>query len=170
MRSLTRAVIWGRSVYDAVRKFLQFQLVVNITAVVIVIISSLISTITTKNPQSALAAIQLLFINLVMNVFAALALATDKPSEVLLLRKPERKGSPLINNFMWYMIGGQAFYQLTVFFIIFLANESVFGRAQALDSTGVDVFRGTVVYNTFVLQQLFNEVNCRSITKVCAWY
>jgi Ca2+-transporting ATPase len=134
--------------------------------VIIVIISSLISTITsvTNNPQSALAAIQLLFINLVMNVFAALALATDKPTEKLLDRKPERRGSPLINQFMWFMILGQACYQLVVFFIVFLANEQIFGRELIED--GVNIFRGTCVYNTFVMQQLFNEVNCRSITKV----
>lgn len=102
-----------------------------------------------------------------MNVFAALALATDKPTDKLLDRKPERKGSPLINQFMWMMIIGQAAYQLIVFFIVFLANKEIFVRGFGDDENNEDffTFRGTCVYNIFVLQQLFNEVNCRSITK-----
>jgi len=165
--SLVKAVVWGRSVYDSVRKFLQFQLTVNITAVVVTLLTSLISTVAspTNTPISALSAIQLLWVNLIMNTFAALALATDKPNEFLLERKPAKKTAPLINKDMWKQIIGQAFYQIIVCFILFLRSDIIMGRTEIDPRTGADKFANAIVFNTFVFCQLFNEWNCRSISR-----
>jgi Ca2+-transporting ATPase len=71
--SLVRAVVWGRCIYDAIRKFLQFQLTVNVSAVVITFVTAFTTTVGGKNnPASALTAVQLLWVNLIMDTLAAL--------------------------------------------------------------------------------------------------
>mgnify|MGYP000846785651 FL=1 len=84
--SLVRALIWGRNIYESIRKFLQFQLTVNIVACIIAVLSSVIIR------QSVLSAIQMLWINMIMDSLASLALATEPPNgEELLDRKPFEK-------------------------------------------------------------------------------
>ncbi|KAJ3222777.1 hypothetical protein HK099_001945 [Clydaea vesicula] len=167
--SLVKAVIWGRSVYDSVRKFLQFQLTVNVTAVVITVFSSLISTVESVNhePNSVLSAIQLLWVNLIMDTFAALALATDLPTDELLNRNPAKKSDSLISKEMWKQIVGQAIYQIVICFVVYLKPYSIFPFAKPAVAMSVseDPFVNTVVFNTFVLCQLFNELNSRSISR-----
>ncbi len=80
--SIVKAVLWGRCVYDNIRKFLQFQLTVNFAALGISVIS------TATNYGTPLKAIQLLWVNMVMDTIASLALCTEKPAEDLLDRKP----------------------------------------------------------------------------------
>jgi P-type Ca2+ transporter type 2C len=149
---------------------LQFQLSVNITAVVITIVTAFITATLTpsKTPFSVLTAIQLLWVNLIMNTFAALALATDPPSpEEMLDRPPTRKAEPIINKTMWKMIIGQSFYQIVVLFGIYLYLSGIFVNGKVLKDhphSGVDNRTATIVFNTFVLMQLFNEINCRIIT------
>lgn len=86
------AIAWGRCVSDAVRKFLQFQLSVNITAVVITFVSS----VTSGEDNSVMNAVQLLWVNLIMDTFAALALATDPADDSLLERQPEPREVPIM--------------------------------------------------------------------------
>jgi Ca2+-transporting ATPase len=90
--SIVKALLWGRAVNDAVKKFLQFQITVNITAVVL----TFVSAVSSKDQQSLLTAVQLLWINVIMDTFAALTLATDLPTCSLLDRKPDPKSAPLI--------------------------------------------------------------------------
>jgi len=85
--SLVKAVMWGRNVYDSIRKFLQFQLTVNVVAVLLAFIGS----VTDEHGESPLKPVQLLWVNLIMDTMAALALATEPPSESLLDRKPYGK-------------------------------------------------------------------------------
>ena len=94
--------MWGRCVNDAVRKFLQFRISTNITAVVITFVSAVAST----EEESVLTAVQLLWINIIMDTFAALALATDPASEALLDRKPDTRGARLFTADMIKMIIG----------------------------------------------------------------
>src|SRR5690606_1679236 len=90
--SIVKAVMWGRSVNDAVAKFLQFQITVNIAAVTLAFISAVASS----SNESVLKAVQLLWVNMVMDTFAALALATDAPTDSILDRNPTSKSDPLI--------------------------------------------------------------------------
>lgn len=76
--------MWGRNIFDAIRKFIQFQLTVNVVAVTL----AFIGTLSEKNGDSPLTAVQLLWVNLIMDSFAALALATEPPTPELLERKP----------------------------------------------------------------------------------
>jgi len=82
--SIVKAVMWGRNIFDGVRKFLQFQLSVNVVAVLCVLISSAFDNAN----ESTLTAVQLLWVNMIMDSLGALALATDPPTDKLLLRKP----------------------------------------------------------------------------------
>ncbi|KAJ5627822.1 ATPaseP-typeK/Mg/Cd/Cu/Zn/Na/Ca/Na/H-transporter [Penicillium lividum] len=149
--SIVKAMAWGRTVSDAVKKFLQFQITVNITAVVLTFVSAVASS----SEDSVLSAVQLLWVNLIMDTFAALALATDPPSPYVLDRRPESKSSPLITVTMWKMIIGQAIYQLVVTFVLNFAGQSIF-------PWDADIMQ-TVVFNTFVFMQIFNQYNSRRI-------
>lgn len=155
--SIVKAIMWGRSVNDAVAKFLQFQITVNITAVVL----AFVSAVSSPDMHSVLSAVQLLWVNLIMDTFAALALATDAPTEKILDRKPTPKRAALITTNMWKMITGQAIYQLVVTFVLYFAGSSILGysKSDALLQTELD----TIVFNTFVWMQIFNEFNNRRL-------
>ena len=155
--SIVKAIMWGRSVNDAVAKFLQFQITVNITAVVL----AFVSAVSSPDMHSVLSAVQLLWVNLIMDTFAALALATDAPTEKILDRKPTPKRAALITTNMWKMIIGQAIYQLVVTFVLYFAGSSILGysKSDALLQTELD----TIVFNTFVWMQIFNEFNNRRL-------
>ncbi|KAJ6166818.1 hypothetical protein N7470_002265 [Penicillium chermesinum] len=159
-RSIVTAISWGRAVNDAVAKFLQFQITVNITAVALTFVSSVYSS----SNSSVLSAVQLLWVNLIMDTFAALALATDAPTEKILDRKPVPKNASLFTLTMWKMILGQALYQLAVTFMLYFAGDKLL--SAHLDSTDMDVRAkqlSTVVFNTFVWMQIFNEFNNRRL-------
>ncbi|KAJ6145465.1 ATPase P-type K/Mg/Cd/Cu/Zn/Na/Ca/Na/H-transporter [Penicillium chermesinum] len=105
--------------------------------------------------NSVLSAVQLLWVNLIMDTFAALALATDPPSPYVLDRRPESKATPLITLTMWKMIIGQSIYQLVVTFVLNFAGDSIFSWDKG--------HMQTVVFNTFVFMQIFNQYNSRRI-------
>ncbi|OBZ88463.1 Calcium-transporting ATPase PAT1 [Choanephora cucurbitarum] len=154
--SILKALMWGRAVNDGVRKFLTFQLTVNIAAVVL----SFISAIASEDAESILSAVQLLWVNLIMDTLAALALATEPPTDDLLYRKPISKYAHLINYRMAKMILGQAIFQIIVNLIIIYLGARIFHLGDTeYDS---EVLR-TMVFNVFVFLQVFNEINCRRI-------
>ena len=153
--STITALMWGRAVNDAVKKFLQFQVTVNIAAVVL----TFVSAVSDSANHSVLSAVQLLWVNLIMDTLAALALATDPPTPAILDRPPERKDANLITTNMWKMITGQAIYQLAVTFVLYFAGAAIF----PLSWTSNPVVLDTVVFNTFVLLQYFNQFNNRRL-------
>ncbi|KAJ2183086.1 plasma membrane calcium [Coemansia sp. RSA 551] len=155
-KSIVRACMWGRTVNDAVKKFLQFQLTVNVTAVLIAFVSS----VADPEEKSVFTAIQLLWINLIMDTFAALALSTDPPTMNLLDRYPEKQGSPLITFTMWKHIIGQSIFQVVVCFLTLYAADDIFNLHTVESSQDMTVLR-TLVFNTFAWMQIFNEFNCR---------
>lgn len=147
--SIVKAISWGRTVNDAVKKFLQFQLTVNITAVLL----TFISAVSNNHEESVLTAVQLLWVNLIMDTFAALALATDPPAPHVLNRRPEPKSAPLINATMWKMMIGQSIYQLVVTLVLNFAGMSIFKYTTSKQEDELE----TVVFNTFVWMQVFNQ-------------
>jgi len=127
----------------------QFQITVNITAVVLTFVSAVASA----SGGSVLTAVQLLWVNLIMDTFAALALATDPPTRNILNRKPEKKSAPLITLNMWKMIIGQAIFQLIVTFILNFGGPRIFSYESESE---MEQLR-TLVFNTFVWMQIFNQ-------------
>ncbi|KAK8090669.1 calcium-translocating P-type ATPase [Apiospora phragmitis] len=133
--SIIVALKWGRAVNDAVQKFLQCG----------------IRSGDEVGPYCGTASM----VNLIMDTFAALALATDPPTEKILDRPPQPKSAPLITINMWKMIVGQAIFQLTATLILHYAGR------QILDYTELEL--DTMVFNTFVWMQIFNEFNNRRL-------
>lgn len=158
--SILKALLWGRTVNDGVRKFLTFQLTVNVAAVVI----SFVSSVTSDKAESVLSAVQLLWVNLIMDTLAALALATEPPSMDLLNRKPSSKYAHLINYQMIKMILCQAAFQIVVNLTIMYAGFSMFQLDQ--NSPADRALLRTMVFNIFVFLQIFNELNCRRIDTI----
>jgi Ca2+-transporting ATPase len=153
--SIVKALMWGRAVNDAVRKFLQFQITVNITAVLL----AFITAVSSDKEESVLTAVQLLWVNLIMDTMAALALATDPPTRKILDRKPDPKSAPLISVNMWKMIIGQAIYQLVVTLVLYFAGPSIFQYSGEDERDQLQ----TMVFNTFVWMQIFNSLNNRRL-------
>uniref|UniRef100_A0A3B3YTZ1 Calcium-transporting ATPase n=1 Tax=Poecilia mexicana TaxID=48701 RepID=A0A3B3YTZ1_9TELE len=157
--SIVKAVMWGRNVYDSISKFLQFQLTVNVVAVIVAFTGACITQ------DSPLKAVQMLWVNLIMDTFASLALATEPPTEALLRRKPYGRNKPLISSTMTKNILGHAVYQLILIFTLLFAGEKIFdidsGRNAPLHSPPSEHY--TIIFNTFVMMQLFNEINARKI-------
>uniref|UniRef100_A0A8C1V0M7 Calcium-transporting ATPase n=1 Tax=Cyprinus carpio TaxID=7962 RepID=A0A8C1V0M7_CYPCA len=156
--SIVKAVMWGRNVYDSISKFLQFQLTVNVVAVIVAFTGARITQ------DSPLKAVQMLWVNLIMDTFASLALATEPPTEALLLRKPYGRNNPLISRTMMKNILGHAVFQLIIIFTLLFVG-TIFdidsGRNAPLHSPPSEHY--TIIFNTFVLMQLFNEINARKI-------
>ncbi|KAG5463270.1 MAG: hypothetical protein BJ554DRAFT_586 [Olpidium bornovanus] len=154
--SVVTAVVWGRSVSDSVRKFLTFQLTVNVTAVTLAL---------DESSTSVLTAVQLLWVNLLMDTFGALALATDEPDEDEFMRRPpiNNKRDPLISWNMRWMIAGQALWQTSVTLVLLYAGSSLFQLRNEDKQQHLQL--RTIVFNAFVLCNLCNEVNARRIDK-----
>jgi P-type Ca2+ transporter type 2B len=109
--------MWGRNVYDSIAKFLQFQLTVNVVAVICAFVGACIVK------ESPLRAVQMLWVNLIMDTLASLALATEVPTEELLTRKPYGRTRPLISRTMMKNIIGHAVYQLGVMLFMLFAGK-----------------------------------------------
>lgn len=148
--SIVKAVSWGRCIGRSVKKFIQFQLTVNIAAVLTAVITSLTSK------KSVLSAVQMLWVNLIMDSLGALALATDFPTPKLLERPPDQPDAPLITPAMAWQIGSQATLQLLLCLGLFYTMNGEMAN--------------TFVFNMFVFLQLFNELNCRSFDESIQTY
>ncbi|GMF12427.1 unnamed protein product [Phytophthora lilii] len=206
--SIRKAVLWGRCVYDNIRKFLQFQLTVNIVALVV----TFVSAVTGKEPP--LNSVMMLWINLIMDTMGALALGTEAPTEALLDRRPFKKTAKLLGRCMVKNIIVQAIFQLLLVFLLLIYGAEKFGYhdgnkcvawdyslkssfptlssetcvtvngdtcwslscedyeknstildypVDCLDDTcsSYDYRHYTIIFNTFVFSQLFNEFNAR---------
>ena len=158
--SVLNSIKWGRNVYCSIRKFLQFQLTVNIVA----LIMSIIGALTVED--SPLSAVQMLWVNLIMDALAALALATDSPTDDLFNSKPFGRTEPIITKNMYINISTQATYQIIVLmFVLYftprlLSIEESWGDRQWTQENGKHF---TIFFHTFVMLQLFNEINCKKL-------
>ncbi|KAK1590418.1 calcium-translocating P-type ATPase [Colletotrichum navitas] len=158
--SIVKALVWGRTVNTAVKKFLQFQFTINITAGTLTVVSELAG-------DSIFTVVQLLWINLIMDIFASLGLATDYPSPDFLKSRPEPRNAPIVNISMWKMILCQAVYQLAVMFTLHYAGDGLFRPATDADRAALQ----TMVFNTYVWMQFFNQHNCRRVdNRLNIWY
>ncbi|KAJ7954820.1 Calcium-transporting ATPase [Quillaja saponaria] len=149
--SVATVLRWGRCVYTNIQKFIQFQLTVNVAALVINFVAAV------SAGEVPLTAVQLLWVNLIMDTLGALALATEKPTKDLMEKKPVGRTEPLITNIMWRNLLAQALYQIAVLLTLQFKGESIFGVSAKV--------KDTLVFNTFVLCQVFNEFNARKLEK-----
>lgn len=158
--SIVTAAKWGRNIFASIQKFLQFQLTVNISAVV----TALVGAFTYQT--SPLAAIQLLWVNLLMDSLASLALASEPPVDELLERPPVNRTDSMITRNMLANMIGQAAYQIAVVMTLLFAGPDLFGLDPGHTVDG-NSEHYTFIFNSFVWMQLFNEVNCRKLKGEC---
>jgi len=167
--SIVKAVMWGRCVYDNIRKFVQFQLTVNVVALVVAFVSAV------AGMGRPLKPIQLLWVNMIMDTMGALALGTELPTQALLARKPYGRYDNLISPTMARNILGQSAYQLAMIFTLLFKGEWLFhSEIQSFYKPHYGPIFGeeyipsivvnTVLFNAFVFCQIFNEFNCRRLT------
>jgi P-type Ca2+ transporter type 2B len=161
--SIVTAAKWGRNVYASIQKFLQFQLTVNIAAVVTALVGAF------AYQTSPLAAIQLLWVNLLMDSLASLALASEPPTEALLDKPPVNRTDHMITKRMWCNMLGHASYQIFVVLFLLFRAPDIFDiepghEAEDRDENSTHY---TLIFNSFVWMQLFNEVNCRNLKGEC---
>lgn len=162
--SIVTAIKYGRNVYDCIRKFLQFQLTCNIVAVFMTLLGGVILEDSPLNP------IQMLWVNLIMDSFASLALATEPPSDKLLNRKPYPKDSSIVTSTMKVNIAAQAVFQIIVLTIIIFYGDLIFDIPSDRtldhftwnDNVG---YHFTIFFHIFVLLQVFNSINARKLSK-----
>ncbi|XP_007030588.2 PREDICTED: calcium-transporting ATPase 12, plasma membrane-type [Theobroma cacao] len=149
--SVMTVLRWGRCVYNNIQKFIQFQLTANVAALVINFIGAI------SSGEVPLTAVQLLWVNLIMDTFGALALATERPTDDLMTKPPVGRSKPLISNIMWRNLIAQALYQVAVLLTLQFRGKSVFGVDERV--------KNTLIFNTFVFCQVFNEFNARKLEK-----
>ncbi|XP_028772746.1 calcium-transporting ATPase 2, plasma membrane-type-like isoform X2 [Neltuma alba] len=147
---------WGRSVYINIQKFVQFQLTVNVVALLV----NFSSACTTGS--APLTAVQLLWVNMIMDTLGALALATEPPNDELMKRSPVGRRGSFISNVMWRNILGQSLYQVLVIWILQAEGKWIFGM-KGPDS---DILLNTLIFNTFVFCQVFNEISSREMEEI----
>jgi magnesium-transporting ATPase (P-type) len=192
--SVVNAVRWGRSVNDNIKKFLQFQLTINIGGVLLTVIGSLASE-TNKEPFTP---VQLLWLNLIMDTLAALALATERPGDEILRDLPVFKQAALITNRMKVFIVLHALLQVSIIFMHMFSShiwlDTVEGNCSGpftrpadnalidacakycKDEGGLYIEDGgycqqgtthsTIIFNTYIWLQVFNIFNARILTVV----
>lgn len=174
--SVLTAIKYGRNIYDSVRKFLVFQITVNVSALFIVFSGALIFA------DPPLTAVQMLWVNLIMDTFAALALATEPPSMVLLDRQPVSRFEKIVNAVMWRNIIGQGIYQIIVLLVILFLGQDLFDLPFTPETpfyankewialnpeftymqptNKCELY--TIVFQAFVFMQLFNIINARKL-------
>ncbi|GMH03130.1 hypothetical protein Nepgr_004969 [Nepenthes gracilis] len=157
--SVVKVVRWGRSVYANIQKFVQFQLTVNVAALVINVVAAF------STGDVPLNAVQLLWVNLIMDTLGALALATEPPTDHLMHRLPVGRREPLITNIMWRNLLIQAMYQVIVLLVLNFQGRNIL-HLQHGNRYHADKVRNTVIFNAFVFCQIFNEFNARKPDQV----
>ncbi|KAJ0654584.1 putative P-type Ca(2+) transporter [Helianthus annuus] len=150
--SVVKVVRWGRSVYANIQKFIQFQLTVNVAALVINVVAAV------SSGEVPLNTVQLLWVNLIMDTLGALALATEPPTDHLMHRSPVGRREPLVTNIMWRNLIIQALYQVAVLLVLNFRGTTILNLKT--DERG-NAVKNTLIFNTFVLCQIFNEFNAR---------
>lgn len=184
-KSIVKACMWGRNVYDNIKRFLQFQLTVNVGACIITFVGAIVGK------ASPLQPIQLLWVNLIMDSLASLALATELPKPNLLLREPQNRDDYIVSRKMIKHILGQAFWQCAVLFTFLFAGEYMIPESdskyewpenpgfvypgRAADWDGSDLYGEkmqeefgpsrhlTFIFTAFVFMQIFNMITARKI-------
>lgn len=167
--SIVKSVMWGRAVYDNIRRFVQFQLTVNAVALCITFLAAVLQR------EPPMTAVMILWVNLVVDSLVAPALGTEPPSPALLKRRPYVSHAPLLTRRMWRHVLIPSCFQLVLLLVILLNDAKAFGinkrtvgdyydqQPDALEDELFTAYLNTFIFNTFVFLQLFNQFHARSL-------
>ncbi|KAL7194457.1 hypothetical protein ACSBR1_034806 [Camellia fascicularis] len=154
--TIVNLVKWGRSAYQNVQQFVQFQLTINIVAVVFNFVSACFSG------SAPLTAVQLLWVNMISDILGVLPLVTELPSDQLEERALVGTSTKIITIAMWRNIIGQSIYQLAILFVLKFDGKRLLKLGGEDDGYLLD----TVIFNSFVLFQVFNRINSLEVEKI----
>lgn len=160
--TIVTMVRWGRCIYNNIQKFIAFQLTVNVVALTINFVGAVV-----PGAEPPFSPVQLLWVNMIMDSMGALALGTEGPSEELMQKKPYGRTDPLITAVMWRNILCQAAFQLIVLFIFLFEGDTLFNLNKNIEQELTKL--NTIIFNTFVFCQIFNEMNSRDLVKINIW-
>ena len=165
-RSIGRAVMWGRSLYQNIQRFILFQMTVNVVACLIVLVGAFYDT------QSPLTVTQMLWVNLIMDTFAAMALASLPPNETVMRGKPRDRSAFIINKSMkWNILSiGLLFTFILLAFYYLFENYDVVSLFALVDTDialqeqrGLSAYEISLFFTIFVMLQFWNMFNARAI-------
>lgn len=160
--SILTAIKWGRNIFYAIRKFLQFQLTANIAALFLAFLGGVILG------ESPLSSVQMLWVNLIMDTFAALALATEPPTNSLLADSPYSKNESILTADMIRNIFWQVVYQISVLLCLLFIVPWYFTSINIKNNIEVWTYENglhyTIIFHAFVLMQVFNLINSRRLS------
>ena len=165
-RSIGRAVMWGRSLYQNIQRFILFQMTVNVVACLIVLVGAFYDT------QSPLTVTQMLWVNLIMDTFAAMALASLPPNESVMRSKPRDRSAFIINKSMkWNILSiGLLFTFILLAFYYLFENYDVVSLFALVDTdialqeqSGLSAYEISLFFTIFVMLQFWNMFNARAI-------
>ncbi|XP_060671418.1 calcium-transporting ATPase 12, plasma membrane-type-like [Ziziphus jujuba] len=146
-------------IYNNIQKFIQFQLTLNLALLDIIFISA------SFKGEIPFNSAHVLWVNLILSTLAALALATEKPTKEPIKRQPLGRKEPLISNVMWRNLLGQVVYQIVVVFTLMFKAKSILG----VDDSEGEIFflkRNALIFNAFMLCQVFNLFNARNLESI----
>ena len=161
-----KAVMWGRNIYDNVRRFIQFQITVNFSVLLVEFFGAAVMG------DVPLGTVQLLWINLIMDTFAALALASEVPHPSIIRTPPVKADDLIIEKYMWRQIYGVTIYNFAVMVFLIAFGKLLWGiefdrNDEFIDEDGNPTTKNTmytIIFETFVFLQIFNEFNARCIS------
>lgn len=177
--SIGRAVMWGRSLYRNIQRFILFQMTVNVAACFIVMFGAFMGM------QSPLTVTQMLWVNLIMDTFAAMALASLPPSQSVMRDKPRSRTAFIINRTMWRsIIGTGGFFFIILLGILYyfqhtdLTSLTEFMKLPIGANTGLSAYELSLFFTIFVFLQFWNMFNARAFEtrrsalhlKGCEWF
>ncbi|POO02065.1 P-type ATPase [Trema orientale] len=148
--SIPKVFMWGRCLYSSIQKFIQYQLTTSFAGLIANFVGLFLSQ------ELTLTALQLLWVHLITETLACLAFATEKPTKELMKKPPVCKTEPLITNIMLRNILPQTLYQVALLLVIQIDGASIF-------STDDDMLPVTFTFTSYVLCQVFNQVNARKL-------
>ena len=161
--SIGRAVMWGRSLYQNIQRFILFQMTVNVVACLIVLFGAFMGM------QSPLTVTQMLWVNLIMDTFAAVALASLPPSRAVMRDKPRSRQAFIINSAMWRSIIGVGgfFFLFLLGFLWYLQHTDItsltqIGRVAIGGNNGLSEYELSLFFTVFVFLQFWNMFNARA--------
>jgi P-type Ca2+ transporter type 2C len=164
--TIVRAVRWGRALFENIQRFVQFQLTINLSALIIAFLAPFLGF-----GEPPFTVLQFLWINIIMDTFAAIALCSEPPRPGLMHEPPKRRDDDIISPTMWRTIAATAAFYVAVMIVLLLGMK---GPAQspgwfAGDGPRSDEFplftvrQATIFFTTYVFFQLWNLINCRSL-------
>lgn len=161
--SIGKAVMWGRSLYKNIQRFILFQMTVNVAACLLVLAGAFMGT------ESPLTVTQMLWVNLIMDTFAAMALASLPPSETVMKEKPRDRNDFIINKFMKYTIIGTgiAFFLILVGLVYIFEHTSItqlsdLANLQLGAQNSLEPYELSLIFTIFVMLQFWNMFNARA--------